>query len=468
MDNNKSLSLNVTQDLIVTDPALKNMIQYVNIGKYNDAIKWIQNKSKEEEQVVSRSEKFDAYPADGAVAFHEVLRRVYGWIEQLPIPGFWGDKPPQMLVVEVAPGVHREIPWGRIAVPNIDGEMHLGAVNEHGVWKFQITGTVKKKHVHLVNGLCEQTRQHLREHSIYRGQPVKLEWVEEDATMFTPGSEGFDTPRFMPPTGLWKGDLVLPRFTYEEINATIFSLIENSNRARVMGVPTKRLVLAAGPYGTGKTLTATITAELCRKHKRTFIYLRDVEHLADAIYFAQHYAPACVFAEDIDRVKDVDAIDKISNTIDGVDTKQMDVLFILTTNHVDQIPKKFLRSGRSDMIIEFTPPDAEAAGRLIMKYSEGTRDDTVTIEDAVEIGADLASVAMIPASIREVVERSKLFALAYDRHFISKVDLERAAHGVKKQCEMLNEKRPATLPAHLEEVGTIVRNVNSKNAVARN
>lgn len=458
MNSEKALSI-ATADgpILVEDPALKNMIAYVEQGKYNSAIQWIQNKSKEEEQVVSRSETFEAYPADGAYAFTQVLRQVYGWIEQRPIQTFFGPKPPVMLVVEKADG-KVEVPWGEVKVPNIDGSMHLHAVNEHGVWKFAISAEVKKKHIHLVKELCEKTRKYVAGHSIYRGQALRLEWLETAPTAFTKGESGFDTPRFMAPTGLMKSDLVLPQVTYEEINATVFSLIENSERARRMGVPTKRLVLAAGPYGTGKTLTATITAELCRKHGRTFLYLRDVRHLADAIYFAQQYAPACVFAEDIDIVTDAEDVDLISNTIDGVDTKQLDVLFILTTNHVNAIPKKFLRSGRSDMIIKYTPPDYEAAAKLIMKYGSDTiNHDLFTFEDALEIGADLASVEMIPASIREVVERAKLFALAYDRTMITRVDLERAAHGVKEQCELQAEKRPEVLPPHMEVQGVMIR-----------
>lgn len=449
----------VTKSLTVTDPAILNVIEMINKGKYVEAQKWVQNKGKEEEQVVSRTDIFDAYPADGAVAFTEVLKDVYGWIEQRPIPAtfFSPEKPPRMLVVETGPGTRTEVPWGEVKVPNIDGSLFLGAVNEKGIWKFSLRGDVKKKHVEALKALCEKTREYLKDGSIYKGHALRLEWTEEEATDFTAGESGFDTPIFMQPSGMTKEDLVLPSVIYEEVNATIFSLIENAERARRMGVPTKRLVLAAGPYGTGKTLTATVTAELCEKHGRTFIYLREVEHLADAIYFAQQYAPACVFAEDIDRVKDVDLIDKISNTIDGIDTKSLDVLFILTTNHVKEIPQKFLRSGRSDMIIQYTPPDAKAAATLIVKYAGNTLDDSFTSKDALEIGARLAKAEMIPASIREVVERSKLFALAYDRSTITRVDLERASHGVLAQCDLLTEKRDTGLPAHFTEVGIMVQ-----------
>lgn len=462
----KALSIASADGVVeVQDPALKNMIEYIKQGKYNKAIQWVQNKSKEEEQIVSRTDVFDAYPADGANAFTEVLKHVYGWIEQRPIPAtfFSKEKPPVMLVVEKSDG-RTEVPWGIIKVPNIDGQMTLFATNDHGIWKFAIKADVKKKHVHLVKALCEMTRQYVLENSIYRGQPLRLEWLEEEPTMFTSGESGFDTPRFMAPTGMTKSDLVLPVVTYEEIDATIFSLIEHSDRARRMGVPTKRLVLAAGPYGTGKTLTATITAELCRQHGRTFLYLRDVRHLADAIYFAQQYAPACVFAEDIDTVTDPEQVDLISNTIDGVDTKSLDVLFILTTNHVNAIPKKFLRSGRSDMIVKYTPPDAEAAARLILKYGASTLDKSFTELDALDIGTDLARSEMIPASIREVVERAKLFASAKDRVLINKLDLERASHGVKEQCEMLSEKRPDVLPANMELQGVMIRMKNKDAA----
>lgn len=471
MGSKKSLALSIDheKDMQVSDPAEKQILAYIRAGKYNNAIKWVQNKKTEEEQIVSRTEVFDAYPSDGAYAFTEVLKKMYGWVEQKPIPATWfsPEKPPRMLVVELPYG-RTEVPWGEIAVPNIDGSMHLMAVNEHGVWKFAIRADVKKKHIASVKVLCEMTREHVREKSIYRGQAVRLEWVEEEPTLFTQGEEGFDTPRFMAKTGLTKSDIVLPEQTWDEVDASIFSLIANAKLAKEMGIPTKRLCLAAGPYGTGKTLCATITAEICREHRRTFIYLRDVTHLADAIYFAQQYAPACVFAEDIDIVKDTETIDAISNTIDGVDTKGLDVLFILTTNHVDRIPQKFLRSGRSDMIIKFAPPDTKAAAQLILKYGGATFDLDFTEEDALKVGAVLSGAEMIPASIREVVERSKLFALAKGRRRITRIDLERAANGVLEQCEMLKEKRPNIIPDHMEQTGIVVRVKENHNLVVAN
>lgn len=459
-----ALELDNEKDMTVSDPAEKQILSYIRAGKYNNATKWVQNKKAEAEQIVSRTDVFDAYPSDGANAFTEVLKKVYGWIEQKPIPAtfFSPEQPPAMLVVELANG-RTEVPWGIIEVPNIDGKMTLFAINDQGMWKFAITAAVKKKHIDLVKNLCEKTREYLREESIYRGQAIRLEWHEEQPTPFTPGESGFDTPRFMSKTGLTKSDIVLPEQTYDEVNASIFSLIENSTAAKRMGIPTKRLVLAAGEYGTGKTLCATITAELCRDFGRTFIYLRDVTHLAEAIYFAQQYAPACVFAEDIDIVTDTETIDAISNTIDGVDTKGLDVLFILTTNHVNRIPKKFLRSGRSDMIIKFPPPDAQAAARLISRYGGLTLDRSFTNEDSLKIGTMLAKAEMIPASIREVVERSKLFALAKNRRTITANDLERAAIGVLEQCAMLKEQRPNRLPDYMVEVGTMVQYKENHN-----
>jgi SpoVK/Ycf46/Vps4 family AAA+-type ATPase len=66
-------------------------------------------------------------------------------------------------------------------------------------------------------------------------------------------------------------------------------------------VPLKRGVLLEGPYGTGKTLTAFVTAKKCVENGWTFIMLDRVAALKEALTFARMYAPAVVFAEDIDR-----------------------------------------------------------------------------------------------------------------------------------------------------------------------
>ncbi len=417
-------------------------------GCYDEAIKWIQKKKVDESQYVNFSSDLDVYPSDGAYALYEVLKKKFGWIEQ---GASWTVEP---TMVEVQTDVNKfvQIPWGKMAVPGVNGEINTGAKRDKGIWKFTISGKVMKMHLALMNEIVELTKAYVRENSIYRGKNVRLEWKVDMG--FFGRQESFDFPTFLPSTNLTPKDLILPADIHAEVDAGLFSLVKNSAKARAMGVPTKRLTILAGDFGTGKTLTAAIAGELCREEGRTFIYLADIHHLADAIRFSAQYAPALIFGEDIDTITEESEIDELSNTVDGVDTKNLDVMVVLTTNHLKTLPKKFMRPGRSDLIIEFRAPDAKAAGTLVLKYGGATLDESVTLEDAEHLGRDLEG--MIPASIREVVERAKLFAIADKRERIIARDIQLAANGVRRQCELLNAKEEEMLPNGWYESGVLL------------
>ena len=174
-------------------------------------------------------------------------------------------------------------------------------------------------------------------------------------------------------------------------------------------MPPKRGVLFAGPYGTGKTAQAFAAALLAVKFGWTFLYLADVSQLPKAIQFSKMYGRTVIYAEDIDRVTDGERdedMDEIFNMVDGIDTKESDILLIVTTNHLEKINKAMLRPGRLDVTIHIGPPDAEAVQRLIKGYAGDTLDASVTGEEA-----GLILDGQIPAVVREAVERAKLYAI---------------------------------------------------------
>lgn len=418
---------------------------------YDEAIKWITKKKAEDSMFVDYSAVLNVYPTDGANALYEVLRKKFGWIDQ---PASW-TKPPAMIEVETDFGKSGHVPWGTLQMPGVNAMLTTNARKDKGIWIFVIGVHVMKMHKHIVDDIVAETKAYVRTHSIYGGNNVRLEWGEP--TMFDEGA--FEFPIFLKKTELRPTDLILSEDLYDEVEAGLFSLILNANKARAMGVPSKRLTILAGDFGTGKTLTAAIVGELCREMGRTFIYLADIAHLADAIRFSTQYAPALIFGEDIDTITDEDKIDELSNTVDGVDTKALDVMVVLTTNHLTSIPKKFLRPGRSDLIIEFEPPDGRAAGRLVLKYGGLSLDESFTHDDAMSLGEELSG--MIPASIREVVERAKLFAIGGGRDRITKRDIHLAAKGVRRQCDLLKPKASAGLPDGWTERGIIVVRPNA-------
>ena len=188
-----------------------------------------------------------------------------------------------------------------------------------------------------------------------------------------------------------------------------------------------------------------MAAKACVENEWTFIYLKDTEDLAQAIEFARMYQPAMIFAEDIDKVMEENEDDenrevkvhKILNTIDGVDTKNAEIIVVLTTNFKDNIPQAMLRPGRLDAVISVRPPDAAAVQKLIRLFGRSLIRDN---EDLSAVGEHLQG--QIPAIIREVVERSKLMALYKNGtcEHLTGEHLLASAKGMLSHLELLKPK----------------------------
>lgn len=412
---------------------------------YDTAIEVLQRKKTEEETKVGIYEEVDAYPLDGAFMLMKVLAGRYGWASPVPTPGFFKDTPPTMANLEVGYGENTQVIWGSFAMPGIEGSLSTGAGRKDGRLIFIIQGQVKKKHQNEVLEIAAEVRRRIREESVYKGAAIRLQ-TDEDGEL-----DAMDAPKFLDLTRVNEEELVLPTEIEEQVRTSLFTPVEHTERCRQFGIPLKRGVLLEGKYGTGKTLTAYVTAKKCVANGWTFIYLDRVSGLDEALRFARQYSPSVIFAEDIDRVvagedRTVD-IDDVLNSIDGIESKGSEIITILTTNHVDRINRAMLRPGRLDAVISITAPDAKAAERLLRLYG---RDSIARSEDLTLAGVELGG--QIPAVIREVVERSKLFAISRnngddEKLSITSADLVRAAKQMKHHLRLMsgNEVVPATI-----------------------
>lgn len=420
-----------------------------------EAIETLQRLEASEETKISIHEEVQAFPLEGAFALMRALKRIYGWADAVPKPSFFGPIPPTMVNLEIAPGVHTQVIWGQFNVPNVSGRLETSQTRRNGRPIFVISGTVKKKEQQAVKRVADLTRQIVSEESIYRGKAIKLR-TDDDGQM-----DFENPPAFIDTTRVDERELVFSEELTAQVKTNLFTPIERTAQCRQHHVPLKRGILLEGKYGTGKTLTAFVTAKKCEANGWTFIMLDKVGALKEALLFARMYAPAVVFAEDIDRSVEGERsveMDDILNTIDGVDSKGAELITILTSNHVENINKAMLRPGRLDAVLSIIPPDAKAAERLIRLYSHGLVLDSEDVSDA---GQELAG--QIPAVIREVVERSKLHAIgrleADEDFLLSGEDLLTAAKGMKTHLALMNPpatKDPTAGEKLAEAMGEIV------------
>lgn len=400
-----------------------------------EAVDHLQRKIKEDETTVAVNEYIEGFPWDAAYAFCKVLKEHFGWatIQAKIKEGLFGPMvtPPQSVSIEIAHGQYDQVLFGQFTVPNVEGVFESAFSHKNMKVCFTITGTVKKKDLEKVKEFAQLVRVYVREHSLYRGKAIRLKQTEDGYV------DTAQSPTFIDTTKVDEKGLIFESNLLEQVRTNLFTPIEKTELCRQNQIPLKRGILMAGSYGTGKTLTAYVVAKKCEEHAWTYLYLPNVKGLSFALELAQKYSPCVIFAEDIDAVmggaRDAE-INDILNTIDGVESKSQEIMVILSSNAPEKIEKAMLRPGRLDAVLHFVPPDAKAVVKLIELYARGkiTKGENLTKTSKILAGE-------IPAVIREVVERSKLYALGRGEDEISlrASDFERAALGMKEHLKLL-------------------------------
>lgn len=415
---------------------------------------------EDEETEMDVIEEIAAFPQDAAVAFNQALKEIYGWASSVPTPGFWGPEPPQMITVQTGPGKHDfvQVPWGSFAVPGIDNRIEIkGNVTAEGATTLLI-GSVKKRERSVLVELAQKTRDILETSSIYKGKAIMLK-PDKDGKL-----DLNNAPTFFDPGK--NQELILNAGEEGHLKSSLWAPIIHTARCVAEKIPLKRGVLLEGPFGIGKTLTGRKTAQICIENGWTYILLEDVRALKTALTFAKRYQPAVVFAEDIDRIiatRD-QAGNDLLNVIDGVLSKDAQVITVLTTNHVEIINKAMLRPGRLDAVISVRPPEAPAVKRLLRLYGRDRLDAKETLD---KIADKLAG--QIPATIREVMERSKLSMIFNGNEKVSEDDLINAAVGMQQHMDLLRDQPRQKTPHERlgEAITEVVGNTNNtlENAV---
>ena len=408
----------------------------------SEAINQLQRLAKQEETEVAIHEEVpSAWPLEGAYALMQVLKHRYGWANAVPTPGFFGPRPPVMVNLEVEHNVNVQVIWGEFEIPGVEGRLGTGYAFKDNRPIFTLQGKVKKKYEHEVKQIADQVRAYCNQYSLYKGKAVKLITNKKNDGEFA--IDFMTPPRFMDLSRINEEELTFSEQVKAEVQTHLFTPVEKTELCRQLKVPLKRTILLAGPYGTGKTLTASVTAKKAVDNGWTYIYLDRVESLKEAMIFARQYAPAVLFAEDVESVVSENRtteVNDILNNVDGIDSKGAEVICIFTTNHIEKIGRAMLRPGRLDAIIQVDPPDAKAAQKLIRIYSQGL---IAANADLSKSGDALAGT--IPAVIREVVERSKLFALNRATGneaptSLTDEDILFSAVSMKKHTDLMNPK----------------------------
>lgn len=429
--------------------------------KIDGAIELLKRRKAYESETTAFSEKFNVLPYDGANALNEVLRRKYGWAQATATPSFFGPQPPQMLTIEVAPNVHKQVPWGRFSLPNLaeGGFIQCDVQKQGGRYYFSVAANVRRMDEEAIRSLFADIRAYLKTGSIYMGQAIKIRFNDDDGDPL-----GMPVPEFIDTKKIDPNALIYSKDVMNAVQTNLFTPILRVNDCIKNNIPIKRGVLLGGTFGTGKTMAASVASRHAVDTGVTYVYIARADELPAGIEFAKQYqSPACViFCEDIDRVTDGERdveLDEILNMLDGIDTKNSNIITVLTTNDLNAINAAMLRPGRLDAVIDVVPPDAEAIEKLVRFYAG----DTLAPDaDLKKVGEVLAG--NIPAVVAEVVKRAKLVQLRLQPKgtMVGRIDEEafvEAAKTMQAQVQLLRERsaKPALPPTLDQALSQLIR-----------
>ena len=403
---------------------------------YQDGIRILHRKVEEDENTMAFKRQFPFRPYDGALATMRMFRRVFG----LVVHSSHGWSLPQLIDVPVDVGKTEQVPWGDLEIPLLPGVTFvLGSYRDpdYGLL-FEINAVGPRKERFKVNGVFDLIGKELREQSLYRGKAF----------------DGREMPEFIDTTVVDRAKVVYSDETMRQITANVWSLLRFTDTFRQEGLPLKRAVLFEGPYGTGKTLASTITAQEAVANGWTFIYCRpNKDSIEDCLATARLYQPSVVFVEDVDIIAEGESESKSSiarmlDLFDGINAKNTEILMVLTTNHVEHIHKGMIRPGRLDSIIHIGELDAGGIERMAYAVLPAIQIDPTT--DWELVGAAMSG--FLPAFVKEAIDRARYFALVRGDGVIGTLttqDLVDAGLELRPQLELMEGAAEGRVPDSL-------------------
>lgn len=401
-------------------------------------IKFLENKLMEEEREMSFSRQYRYRPWDGAHATMSALKKTFGMVSQKEIMTFFGPQPPKLITINTGPDTQEQVPWGAMAIPLLPGvTFYLGGYTDAELGTlFQLAAEGPRKYRFEIEGVFRIIEEELRTNSIYRGKAF----------------DGKEQPGFLSLDGVDPEKVIYSEEVLTQLNANVWSLLQYTDQMRDLDLPLKRAVLFEGPYGTGKTLGAYLTAKVATENGWTFIFVRPGrDSMEQAMATAVLYQPAVVFVEDVDTISDGEtAVTRLLDIMDGLSSKNNEVVCVFTTNHRDRIHKGMMRPGRLDAVIHIGALDTPGIRKLA--YVTVPRELLSDDIDWEKVGE--AMNGFMPAFCKEAIDRSMRYSMARNQGKpgqLTTSDLVAAAEGLRPQLEIMEGAHEGQEKSRLEE-----------------
>jgi transitional endoplasmic reticulum ATPase len=423
---------------------------------------------------------FKCRPPDGAWNFNQLLAKLWDFPVGKRQRSFFGDQPPQIMRVQVSPTKRINVPWGQLYFAPWKTTFVLNGIHdpEYGP-ALHVEAYGAKKFEDDITNFFAMFEDFLKENSIYSGKSMR-------------GVTG--DPEFYDPYKVDRSIVAYSEENWWELQAHVYGLIENAELIRrantegfevvdaegnpvtdpETGQPKREFthiklsnnVLLSGDNGGGKTLACAIAGQYCLENGHTFVEARWNEPLALVLRFVQALNnPAVVVVEDVEHLfTNLDAMNALLDEFDGMRSKGFEVTLLMTTNHIEEIPKSMKGGHRIDHTINIGGLDEPGVKRLIDAHipaSQRLELDYSALYTAYEGWMP----AFIVRSLEDVVKYSIIRTKKLGQPLATE-DFVRAANALRPSIEMhqMSTDRPER-PALETSLETVVERVLQRHQV---
>ena len=344
--NNQATTEFSKEEKKIIVPASMNKIQ---------ASKELKRQWDDEETVINVDRMFETWNwKDVLVAVKKAAEKHFGWVQGKTTETFFGTQRPYEIEIVT------DIKDGKKSTQTCFYGQFTATVWENAtvtVDAHSISAEVKKRYANDVREFFDIVQDILDKESIYRGKAIT---VTKKTDPWGNVSLDFDIFEMKA-----SNKIVLN----EDIDTVVRNFIIDD-----LGEEGKRCYLFSGGYGNGKTETAMKVGAAGIQKGMAYFYCKDAEVFHMLLKQAVNYQPCLVFLEDVDEIgsgtkRDAD-MNRILNTLDGVQTKGNNLTVIFTTNHEKRINPALRRPGRIDLVINFGNPDKESVAKIYKAYFE--------------------------------------------------------------------------------------------------
>lgn len=383
---------------------IEKKAELVKLGQstkpYNEILAHLQSEIENAGRMTNFDYRISCFMNDGIYQLNRAIEEIIGVAHVQPgkQPSGGGDRPMDTVDVVLANGTRKKVPYGNIDLPDM-GEgaiIQIGYSNNH---KFlHVRGKCQFKFNPLIDRIVDRTKELLNTDSIYKNQTFEINANVDEGQPQIVDLKTYDN------------EVMILSTETEGALSPLYARILHAENCKKAGIPMKFGAILEGPYGTGKTLLAFKLAKMANENGWAAIYLKSPELLADTLRMAKTLDKngngIIVFTEDIDQVTRGErtvALQDILNTLDGGDTKDMNVIALFTTNHLEQIDPTFLRGKRIGTIISMSFLDAHTAEKYVAAFCRN-----ITLKgDFAPVYELIGESNIAPAFMAEIIENVK-------------------------------------------------------------